>query len=73
VECGGTWVDAMTRLFDALEATRAFAACREGPARPGQGDGIEGGFEMRANRDDGIDGLIPVRLFLIHEVPEIVG
>ena len=28
---------------------------------------------MRTNRDDGTDGLILVRLFLIHEVPEIVN
>ena len=65
----------MTRLFDALEATRAFAACREGPTRHGQGDRTDGteGLEMRANRDDGVDGLIPVRLFQIHEVPEIVS
>jgi hypothetical protein len=38
VECEGTRVDAMTRLFDALEATHALAACREGPARHGEGD-----------------------------------
>ena len=38
VECEGTCVDAMTRLFDAPEATHALAACREGPARHGEGD-----------------------------------
>jgi hypothetical protein len=38
VECEGTHVDAMTRLFDALEATHALTACREGPARHGEGD-----------------------------------
>ena len=29
---------ALPGVFDALEATRAFAAFQEGPARPGQGD-----------------------------------
>jgi hypothetical protein len=29
---------ALPGVFDALEATRAFAACQEGPAHPGQGD-----------------------------------